>query len=160
MFASVSHNTMGYSHSFLSEDNSLLTKLHAFNYTHAHTIYSEFQIECGNSYTSLGVSIWLGDHKCPQVRVHLSVLTSSNFFFTNLYTILSLIPNLQCTVNHFSIKPHLLSLIETRVSDRTENGPFSIPSYFSLSSFSIQSCMLYLCAHWLNLLSCPHSWVF
>ncbi|MPC31624.1 hypothetical protein E2C01_024919 [Portunus trituberculatus] len=61
--------------------------------------------------------------------------TSLNFFFINFFNIRDLRYHFQSVEHHlFSTKSHLLFLTETQLSEAMDSSPFSVPSYFFISS--------------------------
>ena len=67
--------------------------------------------------------------------------------------------NFLCVEDIFSFtKLHLLFLTETQMSEATDRRPFSVPSYFLYRNWL--NWMLRLCAQRLDLLPCPHPWIF
>ncbi|MPC32612.1 hypothetical protein E2C01_025932 [Portunus trituberculatus] len=76
-----------------------------------------------------------------------NVLTPpSTFFYINFCNIRGLRSNFQSVEHHLSsTKPHLLFLTETQLSEATDSGPFSVPSYFLYSHFrSKAGCCIYV----------------
>ncbi|MPC48072.1 hypothetical protein E2C01_041837 [Portunus trituberculatus] len=78
-----------------------------------------------------------GTKNVPKSDASLSVdHTYLNFFYINFCIIRGLRSNFRSVEHHLSsTKPHLLFLTETQLSEATDSGLFSVPSYFLYSHF-------------------------